>query len=379
MKIFKFLSYPGLLLAMILLHPAFAEKTTEEKTVNPPVPDTEQKFTVTEEKIEKPKVRILFAGDTHFIWGIKDLQERYGFFAPVAKILPVFKENDFSVLNLETTITHNENPLNGKVYVFNSDEENLKILRKMNLGLAILGNNHTMDMGDVGLKDTMVKLNRGGIPSIGAGMNMEDATSPYFQEIEGIKFAFVSFSDVGFREMFSRNGSPGVAPLYMATRVIRLIKNKVDHVIVNIHWGKEYRSMPEKDQIRVARSLITNGASAIIGHHPHVPQGMEFYRNGVIFYSLGNFIFGSVNQQQVDNMVVQLLFHQDSKKLSGVRIIPITGRYERYGHAIRPLNYKESLAFWREFMVQSTALSGNYLKQLEVQKDGSGQIIIEQD
>ncbi len=163
--------------------------------------------------------------------------------------------------------------------------------------IAILANNHSMDYNVKGLKHTLHALKQAGIRTIGAGINLSRARQPVILERKGVKIAFLGYTPLG---TFADETSAGVAgsPSYrelkkMVLEDIDLLKKKADIIIINFHWGEEYKKYPNAAQKDLARAVIDHGALAVIGHHSHNVQGIEKYKNGLICYSLGNFVFGA--------------------------------------------------------------------------------------
>lgn len=324
-------------------------------------------------------VSILFAGDTHFEWGIRKLTKEKGYKYPAAEMKSLFLGFDFRILNLETTITNYTESAETKSYIFRSEPESISLLDYLGINLAVLGNNHTMDMGKIGLDDTISNLREYGISSVGAGKNLSNAVSPYYFSLRNITFAVLSCSEIGTDSLFAKENSPGVcllnSKLYNA---IHEAKNKADHVIVSVHWGLEYDPLPQPKQSSMARAFIDAGASVVVGHHPHVPQGVELYKNGVIVYSLGNFLFGSYNYYQTDNYIAGFLFNSITKKLETLQIIPINGRYYKYGHRVNVIQNERAESFWKRFLVMNSLLNKNNFL-ITIQKNGIGNISIEGD
>ncbi|MCR9143577.1 MAG: CapA family protein [bacterium] len=324
-------------------------------------------------------IKLLFAGDTHFQWGVADLQQAEGRMAPLAALAPVFHAADFRVVNLETSISDRGQPFVRKSYIFNTPPENISVLQNLKLDLALLGNNHSMDMGRVGLERTLRALRRAGIASVGSGPDSAQAPGPFLFSRGGVRFAVLSYSGIGEASTFSTRSRPGVAnmsdlSIYQRVRAARRV---ADQVIVSLHWGNEYYPRADRKQIKFARALIDAGATAIIGHHPHVPQGIEVYRGRVICYSLGNFLFGSINEDQTHNIMAQLEVDPKSKQIDRVRIMPVLGRYRDTGnHRLRLLDANEAGEFWEEFYVLVRDLSRPTVKKLRVYPDGSGTISV---
>lgn len=124
--------------------------------------------------------------------------------------------------------------------------------------------------------------------------------------------------------------------------------------IVSLHWGVEYSPFPTSDQRKIARSLIDSGVKIVIGHHPHIPQGVEVYKGGVILYSLGNLIFGSRNSYLNHNLIA--ILHIRNNHLERVELVPIFGKFQKEDHKIRPVKGVEAQEFLHEIAVLSAEL-----------------------
>jgi poly-gamma-glutamate synthesis protein (capsule biosynthesis protein) len=176
-------------------------------------------------------------------------------------------------------------------------------LRLAGVDVLSLGNGHIGDYGPRGVVETVRVLRDAGFGTTGAGANIDRALEPAIIERNGVRFGFLAFN--GSAEIPAATSSrPGPYGLPMApyfrlgaqaldrmTAAVRELSNNVDVVIVYPHWGDEHTFFFNSDQQRVGRALIDAGADLVVGTHPHWVQGMERYRDGVIVYSLGNFIF----------------------------------------------------------------------------------------
>ncbi len=301
-------------------------------------------------------VRMLFGGDTHFAWGVQDHQKKIGALALIDPLGTLFQRADLRMVNLETAIGRLALPTPGKYYVFRSEPESLRSLSALGVQAVSVANNHALDYGAEGLGETLDHLKRVGIESVGAGTSLDAAVEPAVFMVKGLPVALFAANEIVETGM---NGG-GKFVLANAGSLIPRIQDVRDSgviVIVNIHWGLEYGTAPTQDQIKLARKLIDNGAAAVIGHHPHVPQGIEIYHNGIICYSLGNFIFGSQTYMQRDNFLAELNFSSEKRRLMSLRVHPVSGRFRRTGHVVRPLGGSEADEFWNDFRVQTGALN----------------------
>ncbi len=304
----------------------------------------------TNKREHKDYTRLLFAGDTHFQWSVAKIQEETGLLSPIRDLSPIFEEADFRAINLETVIANRGFPIKNKAYIFSSPSTNLAVLRRLRVDLAILGNNHSMDMGKTGLRHMIQLLSRSSIAHVGAGMNEAASKKVFLFQKHKQKFAVFSFSHIGISAIFSKGGKAGVSAGISFKELRKLSKTR--HCIVSIHWGREYFLYPSAAQIKLARKLVKAGAAAVIGHHPHVPQAIEIYKGSLIAYSLGNFLFGSLHDLQRDNILLRLDFSKTKQALDRVVIIPIAGYYQKRGHKPYALKTAEELReFWKDYYI----------------------------
>lgn len=199
---------------------------------------------------------------------------------------------DFRIGNLEAQITDKPRIADSK-FALRAGPTAIKILKNSTFNLLNLANNHAMDFGSEGLKDTMECLDRLGIPYVGCGENIHEAVVPRVLCLKGQKIGFLSFCDVvQISHLYADGLRAGVAPLDDSSLdLVRNLRSKVDWLIVQLHWGVEMNRLPSIHQRATARQFVAAGADAIIGHHPHVVQPMEIIGNTPVWYSLGNFAF----------------------------------------------------------------------------------------
>lgn len=165
-------------------------------------------------------------------------------------------------------------------YDFAFKPERVGELKKYNFDFFNIANNHVSDQGEVGLRETRRELTGLQFDYSGTLDAVVNEYSVKIVERSGKKIALIGLS-MAYHDF----------DLAAATKLIDESKKQADLVIVNVHWGTEYQHQFNKHQQAVGRALIDAGADLIIGHHPHVVQGLEVYKNRLIFYSLGNFIF----------------------------------------------------------------------------------------
>jgi len=238
--------------------------------------------------------KLLFLGD--FYYDYNHISE------DLNKLNEYINQNDYSViLNLEGSYKSGKEAL--KWFVLNHNEKVIEALKLLNVKAVNLANNHVLDWGESGLRDLMNDLEENNLPFFGAGLDLKEACEPEIIEMEGFKIGFLGFGWWISQCEYAKENSAGVAPLDRDTvlRQIREIKPKVDKLILFVHWGYEYEKYPLPIHRKLAHDCIDEGVDIIIGHHPHVIQVKETYKGKHIYYSLGNFYFGSRRGKFIDH------------------------------------------------------------------------------
>lgn len=279
------------------------------------------------------KITLVFTGDNLISPRIINQIEKYGEDYPYEKVTQYLK-GDIVFGNLEAPITnHSETTRSksrasikaGKNFVFKISPRYAEIFKKAGFNVFSLANNHTMDFGEEGLKETFQELKKLEISYVGAGRNKEEAAQPLILECKGYKIGFLAYSMIIPVAFSATNLSAGINahPRNFSERMrneISQLKSKVDLVVVSYHWGVESHYYPTTYQKEVAHKAINAGADIIIGHHPHRIQGVEIYKGGVIAYSLGNFLFAG-KSPRIESFILKIEISQ--KKITTVELVPI--------------------------------------------------------
>ena len=199
-------------------------------------------------------------------------------------------------LNNEFVYSNIEEPNPGKMYTFRAAPENVKYLHDLGVDIVGLANNHTFDYGIESFIDTVETLEGAGIPYVGAGRNDKEAYAPVYLDANGITIGYVAASraEYAIYTLEATPTEPGIAWCYDNARFLESVREAAahaDYVVVLPHWGIEKSTMLEDEQIEYAHQYIDAGADIVIGAHPHILQGIEYYNGKPILYSLGNFWF----------------------------------------------------------------------------------------
>jgi poly-gamma-glutamate capsule biosynthesis protein CapA/YwtB (metallophosphatase superfamily) len=222
--------------------------------------------------------------------------------------VPWFNLSDINMINLEHPITlHDE--AEEKEFIFKMHPKYLRLLQKGNINLVNAANNHIYDFGIIGIEDTMEFLDSVNIAYVGIGKTLQAAREPVIFTVKGKRLGFLGYFG-GKGQYAATDTSAGLAPRFTSLILsdIAKLRPEVDYIIVSYHWGIENERYPEEWQIDLGRASIDAGADLVVGHHPHVIQGIDVYNGGVIVYSLGNFIFGGNRRTVHDTVVLQVLF-----------------------------------------------------------------------
>lgn len=233
----------------------------------------------------------------------------------------VFEKDDLTIVNLEGTFTTSNNRAN-KAFTFKGPSKYANILTKGSVEVVNIANNHTMDFGSQGYSDTVSALKAKKIKYC------NNSTIAY-KKVKGVKIAFLGF-----------NALNGVTNTTVKSNIQKAKQNGATIVIVSFHWGIERSYSPNYSQRSLARSAIDNGANLVLGHHPHVLQGIEKYKGRYIVYSLGNFCFGgNTNPADKDTMIFQQTFTVSSGKVkptADIKVIPCSLSSTAYTNDYQP-------------------------------------------
>lgn len=202
-------------------------------------------------------------------------------------------------------------------------DESAAALKNAGFDIVSLANNHALDYGVTGLVQTMQALDREKINHVGGGMNINEARQARVLEVEGQRVAFLAYSLTFPESFWATDKHAGVAFGHQEHIVadVKAARKQADFVLVSVHWGRESTTELRPYQKSIGHAAIDAGASVVIGHHPHVLQAVEKYKQGIIFYSLGNFAFGSYSKK-VDSSVVSHVYFKDNQ-LDQIRLWPI--------------------------------------------------------
>ncbi|MBI5804583.1 CapA family protein [candidate division TA06 bacterium] len=277
-----------------------------------------------------PAIRFCLTGDIMLGRGVKRMSDRYGTGYPFAGTCSLTAGANLTIGNLESPLTSAENQSTSPWH-FKGDTITAALeLKKAGFDMMSLANNHTLDCGIQGLFDCTGVLDTAGIAYGGLVRTMVDPSGdtvilarPSYLRVKNKKIGLVAFCEPYLLDIAKDHGAVNIAPADSAcvARSIAAIRDSCDIIVASFHWGFEYKDLPTWTQKKLGRLAIDCGAKLVHGHHPHVLQGVEFYRDGLIAYSLGNFIFDQKNQVCRESAMLFAELKGDS--LTAVSMVPL--------------------------------------------------------
>ena len=232
---------------------------------------------------------------------------------PFVEVAPILRRADLALANIESPVLHepDEFGVNGRL-TFRAEPADLAKIEAAGFDIVSFANNHALNFGEQGVRESLEHVGRTGLRTVGVGLDQAQADAPALVEVGGVrvavlgrtiwlngrraprKDAFISYvSDQEMQE-----------PLVEAVRAVRA-SAVADVIIVFIHWGYEGKSRAANHQRWAAQAMIDAGAHLVIGHHPHVVHEIERYGDGLIAYSLGNFLFDNGHMAQRRTVILE--------------------------------------------------------------------------
>ena len=303
-------------------------------------------------------LKVIAVGDMMLDGTARPVLQANGYDYPFTDVRRLFDGAHIVFGNLEGPLTTRGTPEQDKTYVFRSPPDKVgQALRNAGFTVVSLANNHTLDYGAEGLVQTIEALDAVGIAHVGAGPNLKDARKPVILETVGARVALLAYSLTLPEHFYAEANKPGTAfghEAHVRTDVAAA-RAQADIVLVSFHWGQEGKTSLREYQTRLGHAAIDAGAVAVIGHHPHILQGIEHYKDGVILYSLGNFTFGSYSKQAQVSAVAELTF--DGWRLATLRLYPINVNNFEVEFQPKPLAGANAARVVEELRALSAALN----------------------
>lgn len=272
---------------------------------------------------DSPRLTLLFAGDVMLARGVgRRMVRENDWDYPFRRIRGTLHGADLAFANLECPVSDAGRDMH-HLYSFRADPGAIESLKFAGFSVVSVANNHVEDWGRDALLDTVARLRSAGIQPVGAGADDAGAHQPVVVNLDGVRVAVLAYVGIPPRSAAAGPQRAGVAWLD-PERVLADVgaaRQTADLVIVYFHWGVEYATEPQADQVKLAHRVIDGGADLLVGSHPHVAQPLERYHGRWIAYSLGNFVFDQSGPNTHRGLLLKALVR--GKQITEVASLPI--------------------------------------------------------
>lgn len=268
------------------------------------------------------------------------------------EIKPIFGASDYTIINLETSVSDRGESEKRAGFGFRTPPELLQSFVNAGVDMMCLANNHLRDFGVQGVEDTLYNLTEYGLDYVGAGYSIDEARSCKIKEINGIKVGFLAYNTiVSNPDWLAGEDKAGMAAwttemsqLYLDD--IKRADSECDVLIVSVHWGEEETYVLNETQKTLGRLFVDSGADLVIGHHSHVVQAVEYYKGVPIFHSVGNLLFYKL-EDDLDGLSAVFEVEMNKNGVVSAKLYPVfIGGYKvnllsedskRYNHILSAL------------------------------------------
>lgn len=261
-------------------------------------------------------MRILISGDFCPRERVAVSIERGDFATVLGEVKEITNNTDYAIVNLECPVVeHEAKPIDKCGPNLKCTSKAVEALRWAGFNCVTLANNHFLDFGETGVKDTLEACQSCGLDYVGGGNDINEASQILYKEIKGKKLAIINCCEHEFSIATDNAGGSNPLNLVKQYYAIQEARLKADHVLVIIHGGVELFWLPSKRMIETYRFFIDAGADAVVNHHQHCYSGYEEYKGKPIFYGLGNFCFDwfPEDYRWTSGFMVNLLFEENHK------------------------------------------------------------------
>jgi len=282
-------------------------------------------------------ITLAITGDVMLGRGVDQAVATHGYRYPWGNMLPDLTKNDLLLVNLETTLTRSAHEV-PKVFNFRAKPDRVQCLLEIGVDVCNVANNHILDYSLEGMKETLSILHTNGIQSVGAGNNWEEACAPVIVEKEGLRIGILGCTD-NEPEWRAKASAPGtcyasIQEFDYLTDQISSLTDRVDIIVLSIHWGPNKRERPSSTFQHFARRMIHAGVDILHGHSAHIFQGIEVYEGGVILYDAGDFVDDYVVDPDLRNDWSYLYrFTLEGNTIRGLELLPVHIHQMQVNHA----------------------------------------------
>src|SRR3982074_1477187 len=277
----------------------------------------------------EPPLSLIVVGDIMLGGRARHRIKEHGRDYPFGAVLPILQRAPIVLRNLEGPLAQKAQKLDPHVSYRVKPKAASSLLRA-GINVVTLANNHLVDCGREGVLETLEALAVAGVKPLGAAANEQAAHEPVIREAGGLRIGLLGY--YWNRRCAATAKLPGSAMgvFEELESDIRKLRRQVDRVVVTFHWGRPYNPEPSPRARAKALFAVDCGAHAVVGHHPHIIQAFEIYRRCPIFYSIGNFAFGSGNSR-AEGLMLGFRF-EDARTIVNVYPLYVKNRDPRVNY-----------------------------------------------
>lgn len=321
-------------------------------------------------------MNILIAGDFCPQNRVAQLFEEGDFSSVFGEVMPVIDKADYSIVNFECPITcGDEKPIEKCGPNLQCYMSGIEAVKWVGFDCVTLANNHTLDYGPEGMKNTLDACCKCSIDAVGGGMNLHDAAKTLYKKVNGKTLAIINCCEHEFS--IATDSTAGSNPLNPVQQyyAIREARRTADYVLVIVHGGHEHYQLPSLRMVETYRFFIDAGADAVVNHHQHCFSGYEFYNGKPIVYGLGNFCFDKNDGKYGkwnEGYMVSITFASEVK----LDIIPyIQCAEEGIVKLAKPESFNEKLQELNDIIADQDRLSAEQQKYYESVRRSSRNVL----
>lgn len=310
----------ALVALVIAAFPIFAQVTTSEGSCSPL---ERRKRSPGFNRYWKDSVSLIVVGDLMMGGSALPVLRKKGSDYPFDLTRTHLLSADITLANLEAPFTQSGKAFD-KTFIFRVPPEYAGGVARAGFDVLTLANNHILDYGPEGLLSTVMVLDSLGIAHCGVGSDLSAAERGVVVNRGMWRVGFLAYSMTYPTDFWATQGKIGTAYPYpdRFRECLRVMREEADLIVVSFHWGGELKDDPKPYQRLFARRAIDGGADLVVGHHPHVLQGLEIYKDRLIAYSLGNFVFGSYSRNARESIILKVRYDQMGFLMA--EVIPIS-------------------------------------------------------
>jgi hypothetical protein len=249
-------------------------------------------------------VHLAAVGDVMLDRGVADAIARNGLNGILPAVAEQLRRAEIAFANLECPLAA-AGPRDTAKAVFRADPKTVAVLLQGGFDIVSLANNHALNSGQAALVETIDHLEDAGIAYVGAARDTANGSDPVFLDAQGTRIGFLAFADLDFQYGCQ---SKVDADLTRLRARIAAARERCDLLVVSFHWGVQDSDVPTQRQADVAHAGIDAGADLVLGHHPHVLQGAELYKNRLILYSMGDFVFDARTADEAEGGIFEIYY-----------------------------------------------------------------------